>query len=138
MVFFRKAQSALSMLRSALGKDEVEWVVVTAYYAKYFALYAILAKCGITSEVHDCTLVAMKRLFVEAGKLDASLYEDILDSKDLRIEMQYYAYREYDRERVMRRAHSAPEVVLALRAFSERFTAAEINATRKMLAAGRP
>ncbi len=133
-VFLGKAQSALNMLDSALGKGEMEWVAATAYYAKYFALYAILTKCGISCEIHDCTLLAMRTLFVERGKLDASLYEDILDSKDLRIDLQYYAHKGLDRGRVMRRARSAPRVVLALRAFSERLTAAEIRDVRAALA----
>lgn len=54
-VYISKAKSALNMLSSAAEKDEVDWIATTAYYASYFAFYALLQKCGIKSEIHDCT-----------------------------------------------------------------------------------
>ena len=53
------------MLESATEKDEIDWISTTAYYARYFAFYALLQKCGIKSEIHDCTISLMSFLFVE-------------------------------------------------------------------------
>ncbi len=55
-VYIKKAKSSLNMLESATEKDEIDWIFTTAYYARYFAFYALLQKCGIKSEIHDCTI----------------------------------------------------------------------------------
>jgi len=55
-VYIKKAKSALNMLTSAIEQNEVDWIATTAYYARYFAFYGLLQKCGIKSEIHDCTL----------------------------------------------------------------------------------
>lgn len=131
--YLKKAESALNMLESALQKNEVDWIVTTSYYAKYFALYAVFAKCGIKCEIHDCTLTAMKVLFIDQNLMSAELYEDINQSKELRTELQYYAYEEFDKEKVMQCAHSAPEFVLKMQEYLQRFGTIEIELARKKL-----
>ncbi|MBU0461156.1 MAG: hypothetical protein KJ574_01080, partial [Nanoarchaeota archaeon] len=63
--YLKKAKSALNMLDAAIERDEDDWIATTAYYARYFSLYALFRKCGIKSEIHDCTIAAMRFLFVE-------------------------------------------------------------------------
>lgn len=53
--YMEEADEALENVFSAKGK----WRTITAYYACYSALYSILMKCGIKSEIHDCTLELM-------------------------------------------------------------------------------
>jgi len=43
----------------AMERNVGTWKVVTAYYAGYSALYALLQKAGIKCEIHDCTLLFM-------------------------------------------------------------------------------
>jgi len=64
-VYKRKSRSALNMLNSAIEKDEDEWILDTSYYAKYFMAYALFMKAGIKSEIHDCTIFALKSIFGE-------------------------------------------------------------------------
>jgi len=69
----------------AFLKNEGKWKVVIGYYACYNSLYSILMKCGIKSEIHDCSINLM-------GLFDFSL-EEIEFMKDLkkkRIDTQYY------------------------------------------------
>ena len=132
-VFFAKAESALRMLRAAQDLREPDWMATTSYYAKYFALYGLFARCGVKCEIHDCTILAMKALLVDPGFASAALHEDIQDSKDLRVDLQYYAYREFDDERVQRLSHSAPEVVLQLRALADRLRREDIERIRAPL-----
>ncbi|MGM5488712.1 MAG: HEPN domain-containing protein [Nanobdellota archaeon] len=61
--YLKKAYSSLNMLTSAIEKKEYEWMASTAYYARYFAVYALMMKCGIQSEIHDCTLHIVQKLF---------------------------------------------------------------------------
>ena len=68
-----------------LGKNAGKWQVVMAYYASYNALYAVAAKAGIKSEIHDCTLALMPLLgfTVEEVAFLQKLKKD-------RIDAQYY------------------------------------------------
>ena len=69
----------------AVERNKGKWAVVTSYYACYNALYALLVKVGIKSEIHDCTLVLMSLLGFTA--------EEITFMKKLkqdRIDVQYY------------------------------------------------
>ncbi len=132
-VFFKKAESSLNMLKSAIEKNETDWIVTTSYYSKYFALYALLTKCGIKCEIHDCTITAMKALFVDAGLVRIELYDDIEQSKELRVNMQYYAYKEFDKEKVMKLAQSAPDFVLGVRKAYEQLDQKNIDDIRTQL-----
>jgi uncharacterized protein (UPF0332 family) len=64
-----------------------EWVISTSYYAKYFAIYALLSRLGIKCEIHDCTIALFGYLF--ADKLPSFL-EDMQQAKEDRVEAQYY------------------------------------------------
>ncbi len=119
-VYIKKAKSSLNMLDAAIERGEIEWVVTTAYYARYFALYALFQRCGIKSEIHDCTLSAMKYLFVDEGVLDELRYKDILDAKDARVDVQYYATDELDEEKLVRKARMAQEFVLFIEGAMEK------------------
>lgn len=69
----------------AMQKIDKTWSVVTAYYACYHALYALLSKAGIKCEIHDCTLSLMKffNFSEEEIKFITKLKQD-------RIDAQYY------------------------------------------------
>src|SRR3989338_1696234 len=64
-VYKKKSRSALNMLESAKEKQEDEWILDTSYYAKYFMVYALFMKVGIKSEIHDCTIFALKSIFCD-------------------------------------------------------------------------
>ncbi len=79
--YVKEADETLENVFSAKGK----WKLITAYYACYNALYALLMKCGIKCEIHDCSLKLMK-LFdfsMDEIKYLGKLKED-------RIQAQYY------------------------------------------------
>jgi len=54
----RKAEEALGAMRELTSKD---WQATAAYYTMYHAVYALLARIGIKSGIHTCTLEAAKR-----------------------------------------------------------------------------
>ncbi|MCK4997756.1 hypothetical protein KAS08_05630 [Candidatus Pacearchaeota archaeon] len=66
-------------------KIEGKWRVVTGYYSCYNAFYSVLMRCGIKSEIHDCSIKLMSLFdFID---------EDILFIQKLkkkRINAQYY------------------------------------------------
>lgn len=79
--YMKEAEETLENVFSAKGK----WKTITAYYACYSALYSILMKCGIKSEIHECTIELMGLFeFTE----DEKYY--VRNLKDDRIQAQYY------------------------------------------------
>ena len=86
--YMQTAEETLDVLRTIRNKSKV-WLATTKYYCEYFAMYSLFMKCGIESEIHDCTIclctILEQNSFVPLG------YSKILeDDKQLRIDNQYY------------------------------------------------
>ncbi|HKZ41790.1 MAG TPA: HEPN domain-containing protein, partial [Candidatus Hodarchaeales archaeon] len=65
-----------------------EWAVSASYYARYFAVYALLQKIGVKCEIHDCTIALFEYLFGDS--VPKQLIRELQQSKEYRIEAQYY------------------------------------------------
>ncbi len=125
-VYKKKSRSALNMLESAKEKQEDEWILDTSYYAKYFMVYALFMKFGIKSEIHDCTIFALKSLFVEESIIDNDTYEELEKSKDLRVGALYYD-KDFGREEILKRAKTAPEFCLKVESILDKVTKEDIE-----------
>ena len=97
-----------------------------------YAVYALFQRCGIISEIHDCTIAAFGYLFVEEGIVDSSLYDEILASKDCRIDAQYYVLEEQD-EDPSAEAEKAGAFVLAVEELIDRLGENMIGKARSRL-----
>ena len=73
---------------SLLSLDKVggKWKLIMGYYSCYNALYSILMKAGIKSEIHDCTINLMK--FID--NFSKEDYNFMKNLKQNRIDSQYY------------------------------------------------
>jgi uncharacterized protein (UPF0332 family) len=79
--YLKEAEESLDVCSKIEGK----WKTISGYYACYNALYSILMKCGIKSEIHDCTIELMDLFgFSEEEK------SFLIDLKNKRINCQYY------------------------------------------------
>jgi len=136
--YVEKAKSALNMLDSAIEKDEVDWIATTAYYSRYFALYALLQKCGIKSEIHDCTISLMHFLFVEENTMEEQLHAELLLAKDLRVDTQYYVTEQIDKEKLKTDSATARNFVLKMEEVIENVTEIQIKKIRQKLTNARP
>jgi uncharacterized protein (UPF0332 family) len=132
-VYIKKSKSGLNMLSSATEKDEVDWIATTAYYARYFAFYALLQRCGIKSEIHDCTISLIKFLFVEENIIEESFYNELQLAKELRIDTQYYVAEEIDKEKLKQDSETARDFVLKMEEIIENLTEEQINGLRNKL-----
>jgi hypothetical protein len=79
--YMKEADETLENVFSARGK----WKVITAYYACYNALYSLFMRCGITCEIHDCSLELMGLFGFNASEIAY-----LRQLKDDRIQTQYY------------------------------------------------
>lgn len=129
-VYKRKSKSALNMLNSAKEKQENEWILDTAYYAKYFIVYALFMKVGIKSEIHDCTIFALKRLFVTVGIIDEDIYKELEKSRELRVDALYYD-KDLNKEQIIQNADVTPEFCLKVESILERISREDINNIRE-------
>lgn len=136
--YIEKAKSALNMLDSAIEKDEIDWIATTAYYSRYFVLYALLQKCGIKSEIHDCTISLLHFLFVDERIIDESFYSEILLAKDLRVDTQYYVTEQIDKEKLKNDSATARNFVLKMEEVIENITPNNITKIRQKLTNDRP
>ncbi|MFH1408917.1 MAG: HEPN domain-containing protein [Nanoarchaeota archaeon] len=109
--YINKANGAINMLSSALEKEEADWIATTAYYARYFSFYALLMKCGIKSEIHECTISLFQFLFVEEKIADIKLFNEFKSAKEYRIDTQYFVMKTVDNKKLKLEANKAVEFV---------------------------
>jgi uncharacterized protein (UPF0332 family) len=84
----QKSRNALKSMEVNAREGISEWAVSASYYARYFAVYALLQKVGIKSEIHDCTIALFNYLFHD--NISSRLVQELRRAKEERIETQYY------------------------------------------------
>jgi uncharacterized protein (UPF0332 family) len=119
-------------MTAALQINEADWIATTAYYARYFALYALLKKIGVKSEIHDCT-INVAQLLVNHGILCQGLVTDIAEAKQTRIDTQYYVATELNQKQIKQNAENARKFVLEIEQTIENITTKQINTIRTLL-----
>jgi uncharacterized protein (UPF0332 family) len=97
--YLKKATSALNTMTATIQINEADWTATTAYYARYFALYALLMKIGVKSEIHDCT-INVAQLLANHGILPQKLVDDITEAKQTRIDTQYYVATDVSQKQI--------------------------------------
>ncbi len=131
--YIRKAKSALNMLLSAIEKDETDWIAATSYYSRYFAFYALLKKCGIKSEIHECTISLMDFLFVKEKTIEKEFYDYFKKAKIFRIDAQYYVSDEMDEAELKDNARTTSDFLLKMEEIIERMDENKINKLRNKI-----
>ena len=130
--YLKKATSALNTMTAALQINEIDWTATTAYYARYFALYALLMKIGVKSEIHDCT-INIAQLLANHGILHQKLVNDITEAKQTRIDTQYYVATELNQKQTRKNTEAARKFVLEIEQTIENITTEQINTIRTSL-----
>lgn len=130
--YLKKAISALNTMTAVVKINESDWVNTTAYYARYFALYALLMKIGVKSEIHDCT-INMAKLLADSGILTLDLVEDIAKAKQTRIDTQYYVEKEQSPKIIQGNVEAARKFVLETEKAIDNLTAEQISVIRVQL-----
>ncbi len=130
--YLKKAISALNTMTAAFKINETDWITTTAYYARYFAIYALLMKVGVKSEIHDCT-IAVARLLAQNGLLSQLMVDDIAQAKQTRIDAQYYVENELSHTEIRRTVDAARKFVLETEKIMENLTPEQITNFRTQL-----
>lgn len=86
--YLEKSRKAIKSMELNANAGITEWAVSAGYYARYFAVYALMSKIGIKCEIHDCTIALFTYLF--KNSVPRHFIKDLKQSKDDRVELQYY------------------------------------------------
>ena len=86
--YLSNSQETLEVLREIKDKSNM-WLATTKYYCEYFAVYSVLMKIGIKSEIHECTISLVKFLEKE-GLFEKGTWKVLEKDKEMRIDNQYY------------------------------------------------
>jgi uncharacterized protein (UPF0332 family) len=86
--YLKKSEEALKSMNVNATAGINEWVISTSYYAKYFAVYALLSRIGVKCEMHDCTVSLFEYLF--SSIIPSNFVQELQQSKDDRVDVQYY------------------------------------------------
>lgn len=125
--YIQTAEETLEVLKSIQGKSKI-WLATTKYYCEYFAIYSVLMKIGIKSEIHDCTIAVCSIL--EQENIIPNNYTKILeDDKQLRIDNQYYLKNKevpVDYDKII-------DFVLTLKNIGNKLTSEDIEKVRKII-----
>ena len=86
--YIKNSEETLLIIRR-IGNQSNIWLATTKYYCKYFAIYALLMKIGIKSEIHECT-IKITEILEEKEILPQGTAAMLERDKELRIDNQYY------------------------------------------------
>ncbi len=86
--YLQNAEESLRVLQRVMENGSRIWTATVKYYIEYFCVSAVLARLGISSEIHDCTIEAVEFL-EDQDVIDEGVSTRLKKSKELRIENQY-------------------------------------------------
>jgi uncharacterized protein (UPF0332 family) len=112
--------------------NETEWTATAAYYARYFALYALLMRIGVKSEIHDCT-INIAQLLANYDIIRQKLVDEVEEAKQTRIDAQYYVANETTKTQTRKNAEKARKFVLEMEQKIESITPEQISTIRTEL-----
>lgn len=84
--YMEKSNDSVKTMETAPSED---WKIVGGYYACYQAVYSLLQRIGIKSEIHDCTIEMMEFLPFSEEEI-----EFVKELKEKRENAQYYVTEE--------------------------------------------
>jgi len=129
--YLKEANDSLGSMNANIKAGLRKWVIITAYYARYNAIYALLRKVGIKSEIHDCSIAAVKYLFSDT--FEKEFFSELEEAKEQRINLQYYTDRTVNDSDYERNVKSASEFVTEVEKNIDRLTSQEIEKAREKL-----
>jgi len=84
------AQEDLRISLKSLLEGSYKWSIIQSYYSMFHSARALLYSKNYREKSHFCLIEGVRTLFVEAGKINVSLIESLLEAKNLRETADYY------------------------------------------------
>jgi len=87
----RSARQDLDEARRTLGTGGHKWSTIQAYYSMFHTARALIYAMSFRERSHRCLIVALRTLYVTAGKLESDFVEGLQAGKMLRENADYYS-----------------------------------------------
>jgi len=129
--YLKEANDALVSMNANINVRLEKWAIITAYYARYNAIYALLKKVGVKSEIHDCSIALMRYLFSDI--FDSKFFAELEKSKEQRINVQYYTNRTVNDSDYNNNIKSASDFVLNVERAIDRLNSQKTHDARVKL-----
>jgi uncharacterized protein (UPF0332 family) len=129
IAYLKKSEDALRAANKL--EDNLDWEISSLYYTQYFAIYSIMMKIGIKSEIHSCTLEFMKEFlnnYFEEIEIDL-----IIKSEKARNDLQYYSDRIITKAFKLRMKNETPLLFIKCKNILSNLTQKEIFEIREKL-----
>lgn len=86
----KDSQADLASAQEEFSRSGFKWATIKGYYSMYHAGRALLYSKGYREKSHICLYLALKKFFVEEGKMDPKFAEDLNNSMILREDADYH------------------------------------------------
>lgn len=126
--YMKMARKDVAALKSLPDADRM-WKAVTAYYARYHMLTALLQKVGVDCKDHNCSINIAEYIFPG----DKKMFSEIREAKRHRINLQYYIDRPVDDNALKKNLDSVDLFLDKLSGMLESLTRELIEDTRRRL-----
>lgn len=131
IAYLKKSETSLKSMQLNYQEKISDWTVDAAYYARYQVLYALLQKCGITCEIHDCSIMLLRFLFADI--FDESFFTELERAKEQRINLVYYTNRLVSEEEIKKNVTLTPNFVLKIEEVISKIQQEKIKEIRRRL-----
>lgn len=85
------ARSDLDEAKRTLAAGGHKWATIQAYYSMFHTARALVYARGFRERSHRCLVIALRALYVTAGKLESEFVEGLQAGKMLRENADYYS-----------------------------------------------
>jgi hypothetical protein len=119
------AEETLETLKSMKSRM---WLATTKYYCEYFAIYSLLMRIGVKSEIHECT-ITVSQMLEDMKIIPAGFTKRVEEDKQLRIDNQYYLKN----KEVLVNYDELLNFVLAIKDINSKMTKEGIDKIRKKM-----
>ncbi len=129
--YIKKAEDSLMSMRVNMREGIKDWASSAAYYARYHILYALFMKCGIKSEIHECTIEIARAFFGDMIPNDR--IKELENAKIQRINLQYYTDRLVEESELNENMETAGDFVMELKNVIGKIDSESIEAIRRKI-----
>jgi len=127
--YMKMAEESLKIIRKT--EDSRLWLASTSYYTAYYALYSLMMRIGVKSEIHKCSIEFMKKFLTEFyDREDINLIESAFD---LRNDLQYYPDRLVNESQLRFIKNRVSDFLVKTKEILVKLNEKQIDKTRKLL-----
>lgn len=101
----RLAKDDLKFAKKSFNEKNYRWAIIQTYYSMFHSARALLYKKNYREHSHFCLREAIKKLYVEKGKMTITLLDALVEAKNLREAADYYGdYSGINAEKLLKKA----------------------------------